>query len=198
MLPCVSRLRASPAGGPQSARCSWTPLACKRRPTLPATHVPNPVPVHTVKRPNAPSASASRPRHHTTRHHNRAGRVSEVEWVSDLLLDYKKKWNVPLIQKLFTDQEATEILNIPLEDTANRDIFIWVEEKNGIFSVKSCYNSILDMKKKEIAVPESSTSAAIKRKMWSATWSPQGFGGSCSYWYSASTLESFHVGLEDH
>ncbi|GER51708.1 RNA-directed DNA polymerase (reversetranscriptase)-related family protein [Striga asiatica] len=54
-----------------------------------------------------------------------------------------------------------------------RDRFILVKEKSGNFSVKSCYNAVLDRKKMKQASPESSTGAVIKKKMWTTTWNLQ-------------------------
>ena len=55
-------------------------------------------------------------------------------------------WNVGLIQQLFSDHQAQDILSIPLGDFAQKDYITWMQTSVGEFIVKTTYRVTLDLK----------------------------------------------------
>ncbi|KAL6213530.1 hypothetical protein ACLB2K_012977 [Fragaria x ananassa] len=61
--------------------------------------------------------------------------------VSDLI-SYTGVWNEGLVRQVFTPNEASAILAIPLSSEDTSDRVVWRLEKNGEFSVKTAYRNI--------------------------------------------------------
>ena len=59
-------------------------------------------------------------------------------FVSDLMNEGKDGWNLQLVNDLFLPFEAQQIAQIPISSN-HRDKFLWWENKNGEFTVKSVY-----------------------------------------------------------
>lgn len=68
---------------------------------------------------------------------------SNLTKVSELIIPHSSSWNEPLITSLFGHAIITSILNIPLPDSSISDRLIWTEDDKGLYTVKSCYKTLL-------------------------------------------------------
>ncbi|GER30020.1 RNA-directed DNA polymerase (reversetranscriptase)-related family protein [Striga asiatica] len=91
--------------------------------------------------------------------------------VCDLLTYSGNSWDTDLIEQSFRPEEARHILSIPLDRVAYSDMWKWIPDKNGKFSVKSAYSTILKAKMCYVQQPESSRNGHIEKKIWKFTWS---------------------------
>jgi hypothetical protein len=69
---------------------------------------------------------------------------------------------------LFLPIEANEIYKTPLVDTTNKDEVAWTNSKDGIYSVKSGYHTILDWK--EIDKSQAGSNFNQKDPTWFSLW----------------------------
>jgi hypothetical protein len=67
-------------------------------------------------------------------------------WVKDLIDHETRQWNHSIIDQLFLPFEALQIYQIPLVDTNSNDELTWSGTKDGIYSVKSGYQAVMDWK----------------------------------------------------
>ena len=65
--------------------------------------------------------------------------ISQVSMVRDLIDSESKEWKADLICQHFLAQDVDAILSIPVSANGARDKMVWVENKNGRFSVRSAY-----------------------------------------------------------
>ncbi|KAF5458726.1 hypothetical protein F2P56_022736, partial [Juglans regia] len=89
------------------------------------------------------------------------------EKVSKLIDPITKTWKEGLIRNLFSYEEASVILKLPLSRLGNGDKQIWGCTKEGIFTVRSAYH--LGMEKKRRTRGEASKveeSVAVWKQMW--------------------------------
>jgi len=59
--------------------------------------------------------------------------------VHNLMSEYGKVWNAPLISLVFSNDIAEAILNTPLFEQVQNDRLIWKAERNGCYTVRSAY-----------------------------------------------------------
>ena len=59
--------------------------------------------------------------------------------VSSLIDKDTRRWKADIVRSLFLPFEAQTILNIPLSFNLPEDTIGWIENKRGVFSVKSAY-----------------------------------------------------------
>ena len=59
--------------------------------------------------------------------------------VSSLIDKDTRRWKADIVRSLFLPFEAQTILNIPLSFNLHEDTIGWIENKRGVFSVKSAY-----------------------------------------------------------
>jgi ribonuclease HI len=84
------------------------------------------------------------------------------------LIDYvNRRWNVPLIEANFTEEEAEVIKNIPLSPCLPRDRLIWRGTKNGIFTVRSAYH--MEVERQALAKGECSNPGE-EEEAWKVCW----------------------------
>jgi ribonuclease HI len=69
--------------------------------------------------------------------------------VKDLILPISKTWNSNIISSLFQPFEAQQILNLPITNTSYPDEFYWPNNKEGIYTVKSGYQAILEWQSRD-------------------------------------------------
>jgi ribonuclease HI len=63
--------------------------------------------------------------------------------VSDLMLDGRNEWDRRKVEDLFMREEAGKILSIPLFDSNREDKLVWDGDKDGIYSVRMGYRSLM-------------------------------------------------------
>ncbi|CAA0839897.1 Unknown protein [Striga hermonthica] len=89
--------------------------------------------------------------------------------VRELMNSDATAWDNELVEQTFRPEEAQKILNIPLKE-GQQDAMIWTPHKQGKFSVKSAYLSILSERKMLFKPPESSKQSQRLSKTWKTTW----------------------------
>lgn len=67
-------------------------------------------------------------------------------------------WNVELIKRIFTKEDAEVILQIPISKLEAKDKLTWMHSTNGLYFVHSAYNMIAQQKGRLGQQPESSYS----------------------------------------
>jgi hypothetical protein len=60
-------------------------------------------------------------------------------YVSNLLVEGEKKWDVAKIQSLFSPDMAEAITDVPLFPMIYHDKLIWDGDKNGVYTVRAGY-----------------------------------------------------------
>lgn len=53
-------------------------------------------------------------------------------------------WDVDLVKDLFSERDQRLILSIPLSQYERDDNWMWGEERNGLYSVKSGYKIMMN------------------------------------------------------
>ncbi|KAK6118977.1 hypothetical protein DH2020_047263 [Rehmannia glutinosa] len=92
--------------------------------------------------------------------------------VSDLIDVETNSWKTDLIRHVFPEQEANLILSIPLHCSNHNDTWYWVHSKNGKFSVKSAYYTMLHAPNLSEVNRMGNSSTGIStvwRKLWKLT-----------------------------
>jgi hypothetical protein len=74
--------------------------------------------------------------------------------VNDLMIPNVKVWDKCRIDSIFPMHIATRIFEIPLFDSLEDDKLVWVDNSNGIYSVKSGYKIMLNVTGKLNEVPQ--------------------------------------------
>jgi hypothetical protein len=99
-----------------------------------------------------------------SRHHENHNLV----WVKDLIDPNTNQWNNTIINTTFLPFEAHQINNIPLIDTGSKDEMTWAGTKEGIYTVKSGYQAVMEWK----STRENPTgkSGQESKPMWSRLW----------------------------
>jgi hypothetical protein len=69
---------------------------------------------------------------------------SPLQRVSDLINETSGNWNNQLISNTFNPMEAALINSIPLTNTHQEDLISWIGTEDGLYSVKSGYQAIMD------------------------------------------------------
>jgi hypothetical protein len=93
---------------------------------------------------------------------------SRVRRVADLINQENHTWKEDMVQEIFLEHVAKEILNIRLPSFEVEDSVAWSLEKNGVFSVRSAYRLTLDLR--NIPPPTTSTSLNGDRSLWNLIW----------------------------
>lgn len=62
--------------------------------------------------------------------------------VSSLITSDQRRWDIRKIEELFSPTVVVKILKITFSPNPHIDKWLWTEEKNGIFSVRSAYRLI--------------------------------------------------------
>jgi hypothetical protein len=93
---------------------------------------------------------------------------SRVRRVADLINQENHTWKEDMVQEIFLEHVAKEILNIRLPSFEVEDSVAWSLEKNGVFSVRSAYRLALDLR--NIPPPTTSTSLNGDRSLWNLIW----------------------------
>ncbi|KAF5468558.1 hypothetical protein F2P56_012701 [Juglans regia] len=87
--------------------------------------------------------------------------------VSTLIDPVTKTWNEGVIRNLFSHEEATVILQIPLSRLGTCDKQIWGFTKDGVFTVRSAYHLGMDRKRRlQGDVSKAKKSDAVWKQLW--------------------------------
>ena len=93
--------------------------------------------------------------------------------VSDYIDHHMATWNEEKLERFFLPMDAEIIRNIPLLTRVQSDFWAWHFERNGMFSVRSCYRALAMTKRtREDWLEGRSASSATEeeRKAWSKLW----------------------------
>ena len=93
---------------------------------------------------------------------------SRIQWVADLIDQESHSWKEDNITRIFTQQDANDILSIRLPNYDEDDYIAWQPEKNGIFTMRSAY--MLAMDEKNSKMIGSSHSISRDRTIWDTIW----------------------------
>ncbi|KAK6121173.1 hypothetical protein DH2020_045094 [Rehmannia glutinosa] len=90
--------------------------------------------------------------------------------VSELINGSSNCWNSELIRTLFPNQVAASILSIPLNVTPRNDSWYWIHNKNGKFSVKSAYQTIMHTPNLSDDFVDPGGTSSGSRPIWKKLW----------------------------
>mgnify|MGYP004702503179 CR=1 FL=1 len=96
---------------------------------------------------------------------------SKIQRVSELIRD--GQWDRELLRQEFEEQDWLQILRIPLSLGKVMDRFYWAGASSGVYSVKTGYKLIKDLKRKQCqhgGPSEPSSSRMFKSQNWSFLW----------------------------
>ncbi|KAK6160450.1 hypothetical protein DH2020_003831 [Rehmannia glutinosa] len=85
--------------------------------------------------------------------------------VKDLMLPNGTEWDEGRIMSIFNEEDAQQILKIPLRYTGGQDVLTWVLNPNGRYSVKSGYKLA-----RQIANADSASSSRNVPWVWQWIW----------------------------
>ena len=116
--------------------------------------------------------------------------------VGDLIDSTSARWNMQLLKRFFTPLDIEAIANIPFCTDGKEDFWAWQYERTGVFSVRSAYRMLVQIKEVNTAWLESKagrsdTISVIKE--WTNLWRvkcPRRYVCFCGGWpISQSQLE---------
>ncbi|XP_058732761.1 uncharacterized protein LOC131604333 [Vicia villosa] len=93
--------------------------------------------------------------------------------VSELISSDGGHWKRDLIFSLFVEEDARQIINLPLSTSRREDVLCWWPEKSGEFSVKSAYHLCLQGKFDKLPGPSRCPDQKIWKLMWNAPVQPR-------------------------
>ena len=102
---------------------------------------------------------------------SRSNQEDLPQMVSDLIEN--GRWNVALLNNIFTRWERDEIKSIPLSMYPEADSWAWALTKEGTFSVKSAYFTQLTMNRAGLSSSSGSKDLAAWARVWKAKAAPK-------------------------
>jgi hypothetical protein len=69
--------------------------------------------------------------------------------VSELIDNYNVAWDSQKLQTFFLPMDRELIMSIPLSTRQQDDFWAWHYDKSGVFSVRSAYRMLVEMREKE-------------------------------------------------
>jgi hypothetical protein len=99
---------------------------------------------------------------------SRPQNIHQCSWVKDLINPNTHQWDHHVINNLFYPFEANQILQLPLVDNLSKDELAWYGTKEGIYTVKSGYNAIMEWNFARDNQSGSNTNNA--ESMWKNLW----------------------------
>lgn len=79
-------------------------------------------------------------------------------------------WNFPLIQSIFTPEEASRISSLALSPTGTHDTLIWIGTTNGLYFVRSAYHLA---KARDLRQKGECSTGTQAQQVWQKVWSLQ-------------------------
>jgi hypothetical protein len=92
-----------------------------------------------------------------------------LQKVSDLINEKSGEWKTQLIGQTCYPMEAAHIISIPLINTHQEDVISWIGTKDGLYSVKSGYQAIMEWNDNKTGQSTSSYNGTNTR--WKKLWS---------------------------
>jgi hypothetical protein len=103
-----------------------------------------------------------------------AQNASTITYVQDRILPDGSRWNTELLSNIFLLIDISAIEQIPIINTSKSDEIMWMQEPDGIYSVKSGYQTIQMWKNRSNREPKSShTDTTISKKLWALNTIPR-------------------------
>lgn len=93
---------------------------------------------------------------------------SRTRWVADLIDQESHAWKEDYIMRIFTSEDANDILSIRLPNYDEEDYIAWQPEKKGNFPFRSAYRLAMD--EKDSVVIGSSHNPQGDRNIWNDIW----------------------------
>jgi hypothetical protein len=91
--------------------------------------------------------------------------------VSELIIQTTRSWNIDILEAFFLPMDIEVIRSIPLGMVRHDDQWAWHFEKNGIFSVRSCYRMLVKTKvEREAWLADRPSSSSNDQKSWTSLW----------------------------
>ncbi|KAK6158751.1 hypothetical protein DH2020_006065 [Rehmannia glutinosa] len=94
----------------------------------------------------------------------------DIQWVSQLICDDGKRWNIELLHQLFNAHEVAAISKTPICWNQDRDRFFCRFTDHGKYSVHSAYQALCSTSALEYDVEEGSRDRECRRKYWAKIW----------------------------
>jgi hypothetical protein len=95
------------------------------------------------------------------------------QFVSELIDETSASWNEAKIREFFLPSDVMAIMSIPLSTRRQADFIAWNFDSKGIFSVRSAYHMMVNLKISRENYFEgntSSSSSAVDEKGWTTLW----------------------------
>lgn len=95
------------------------------------------------------------------------------ELVADLIVSMERCWNRGKVLEHLQPIDAREILGIPLSTIPTDDCWAWQYERNGHFSVRSCYRMLKETKRRKEEWLEGTggnSDSNAKKQQWCSLW----------------------------
>jgi hypothetical protein len=94
----------------------------------------------------------------------------QVQFVDELFQPGTRCWNVDLVRKSFVAMDAEEILKLRPGTRMDVDVMGWAHEKNGVFSIRSCYRMLKQTQSVRKAHAVNAASSSNEECWWSKLW----------------------------
>ena len=95
---------------------------------------------------------------------------SPLTYVSHLIDEHSNTWKEGLIKASFMPSEAEAILGIPLSSTNASDTAVWGGTRDGVYSVRSGYHTLLEESYRDNPGP---SDISFEVQVWHTIWSLQ-------------------------
>ena len=96
--------------------------------------------------------------------------------VSEFICLGSKTWDVEALNQHLLPMDADSVKQIPISHTAQSDFWAWHYEKSGVFSVRSAYRMIVEMKYRHTNWLEGRSEASNVEELegqWKKLWQVQ-------------------------
>jgi ribonuclease HI len=96
--------------------------------------------------------------------------------VAELMDSIAACWNVQKLQEFFLPMDVEAILSIPVSTSRMEDFWAWKHERTGIFSVRSAYRMLVNVRSRREAWLDgraTTSDHAAEEKQWSSLWKIQ-------------------------
>ena len=105
--------------------------------------------------------------------------------MEDLIDPIQYQWRVDLVRATFLAPDAELILQIPLRRSIGDDWLAWTHEKSGIYSVRSAYRALLEIKDRGEATKSGEVGSSNMRKdeKWKRLWKLDVLPRVRSFWW---------------